>query len=315
MKLRRHYSELAALRGLDPAQIRAEDGVVFDDFQAVLEKLSTEAGGKRAWIYWQGRTIRAMAFYALGWDEARLRPHDDLCARLCVEQTGLTAGNRRRLSQFDDATLVRFLRWPVAEMDRLLARDDGTRRTAEKHAYALSLEFAIFTLLRIDNIAGLREGRHLHWSKPNRQGDLLLELPESEVKNGTRIRLRLPPSVADRIRLHMERMQPRLRGRGCDPAALFPGRGRERKRGDTLSRQFRRAVRDGLGLTVNPHLVRHLAARLVLKRRPAGYGLVSRLLAHKSVETAFRHYSGLEVTEAFELWDGLVLKIRKGGRR
>ena len=58
----------------------------------------------------------------------------------------------------------------------------------------------------------------------------------------------------------------------------------------TLSEQLIGRVRSDLGLAVNLHLYRHLAAWFYLQARPGDYETIRRLLGHKSIQTTINYY-------------------------
>ena len=58
----------------------------------------------------------------------------------------------------------------------------------------------------------------------------------------------------------------------------------------TLSEQLIDRVKSDLGLAVNMHLYRHLAAWFYLQARPATTRPMRRLLGHKSIQTTINYY-------------------------
>jgi len=83
----------------------------------------------------------------------------------------------------------------------------------------------------------------------------------------------------------------------------LPGRP---KRADTLGKQLARLVHRSLGLAVSPHLCRHLVHLVVLNRFPGAYVMVSRILGHKSLETAIRNYASEDMSIALRAYGELV---------
>ena len=52
------------------------------------------------------------------------------------------------------------------------------------------------------------------------------------------------------------------------------------------------------GLTVSPHLYRHVAAKIIVERDPSMYTAVSRHLGHCSMSTMLASYLGTETRAA-----------------
>src|SRR5947207_13016263 len=122
-------------------------------------------------------------------------------------------------------------------------------------------------------------------------------MPECNVKNSVALEHALPePSVKLR-QLYIGKYRPHL----CEAEsnALFPGNapGGFKSIG-ALRAQLMRAIRRYTGLIVNPHLFRHIAAKLHLDTYPGEYGVVMEVLGHKREATTRRAYTGLETDAA-----------------
>jgi site-specific recombinase XerD len=74
---------------------------------------------------------------------------------------------------------------------------------------------------------------------------------------------------------------------------LFPNKSASGKRSDTLSKQLSKLVKKRLGIDFNPHLDRHLVAKLIVDEAPGNYEAPRRLLGHKNSETTNSAYEGL----------------------
>ena len=125
------------------------------------------------------------------------------------------------------------------------------------------------------------------------------------------LRQMTPRNCADLIRLYLREYQPRL-AKGGSPY-LFPSDLPDRpKRADTLSKQLARLIRRTIGLEVNPHLYRHLVHLVVLNRYPGAYAMVSRVLGHKSLQTAISNYAGEDIAIAMRAFQTLVTEVATG---
>lgn len=176
-----------------------------------------------------------------------------------------------------------------------LACQPVTRRSAAQASY-----FAALTIL----IAALDLERHLRWSRD--ADGLVVELfvPASEVKNRQSLQFRITEPFASVVQVYYSLFWPRLADPGT--TALFPSYDDGPKRADTLGQQISRLVRARVGVAFNPHLMRHLAAKISHKARPGDYESTRRLLGHSSSDTTFNTYEGLETSAATEAYDQLI---------
>jgi hypothetical protein len=65
-----------------------------------------------------------------------------------------------------------------------------------------------------------------------------------------------------------------------------------------------------LGIKFNVHLFRHLGCFLFLRSHPGQIDVMRRVLGHRKEETTRRFYSYVDQSEAFQLFDTHVLRIR-----
>ena len=77
-----------------------------------------------------------------------------------------------------------------------------------------------------------------------------------------------------------------------------------------MSEQLCKAVKKHSGLTVNPHLYRHIAAYFYLQDHPADYETVRRLLGHTSIETTTMFYADFERQLSMRRYADHVLERR-----
>jgi hypothetical protein len=74
---------------------------------------------------------------------------------------------------------------------------------------------------------------------------------------------------------------------------------------------MKKAIFDHTGLQMTPHQFRHAAAKLLLDAKPGHYEVVRKLLGHKSLTTTYAHYAGAETDAAIELYDDIILRLRR----
>jgi integrase len=129
-----------------------------------------------------------------------------------------------------------------------------------------------------------------------------------EVKNAVDRDYELPAPIAQHLELYLERFRPRL-VTATNPW-LFPGKSGKAKGTATLRQQVTRMVRQSTGITLHPHLFRHIAGNLLLDELPGDQGTVQRMLGHKSIRTTMATYTGAETKAAIRRYDEVVLGLR-----
>jgi integrase len=117
----------------------------------------------------------------------------------------------------------------------------------------------------------------------------------------------LPAHLVRLLDTHLNTYRP-IPQKSEDAGWLFPGaiEGRH-KNAVTLRGLLCSTNKKYTGLTVNPHLYRHVAAFFYLQANPGDYETVRRLLAHKSVDTTMTFYAEFDVLAARRLYTDLIL--------
>lgn len=240
--------------------------------------------------------------------EADQKQLDRMGCQLAMKKSGgMTSKNRERLRPLDDeATLRRLLLLPEELFARAEARGDAQASTLERED-ALAIGILLVAPIRRCNLASIHLDNNL--DRPG-DGSVYLHFSENEVKNYQRLEFRLPPEVVKMIGRHLATRAPRL----CPPATpwLFPARdGRGPMHPDGLSKRIRTRIHRETGLTINPHLFRHIAAKLMLDAHPGGYESVRHLLGHSRLSTTLTVYTGLEAGTAARLFADVVEAARR----
>lgn len=222
---------------------------------------------------------------------------------------GLTDKNRARLRQFDDVGRLRAL---LQLPDRLIA---GSRLSPHNTKALLQSEVAVAIAILIvcpirrKNVAELHLERSL---ARQRDGRVFLLFPSPEVKNRRPIEFELPRPIVAMIDDHVARRSPTLCPQGTP--WLFPRRdGQAPMERSGFSTKISRTIRREIGAEMNPHLFRHLAARMWLDRHPGNYEALRRLLGHAELSSTLNAYAGFEAGTATRLFADLVSDL--GGRR
>ena len=155
--------------------------------------------------------------------------------------------------------------------------------------------------VRRKNLASIDIGKNL--MKVGGRWHLVFD--DREVKNSQVLEFILPARTVSLLEWYLREHRPELvMG---ETSALFPGHAGQTKRGNTLGTQITDIVHRYTGLTINPHLFRHIAAKLYLDVRPGGYEVVRRVLGHKKMATTTGFYSGAESAAAALHFDEVIL--------
>ena len=240
------------------------------------------------------------------------RPVDDVATirryatNVRPPRDGLNSKNRHRLAPLrDERNLTRLFLLPGKISKEVTSRSPVNRRDALLMQHAVALSVLTFAPVRIGNLSRLHMTNDLRWSALSDRGQLVLDIDGAEVKNGQTLSFPLPAECADLIKLYISKYRPLLVA-GPNPF-LFPSNVSSRpKRADTLGKQLSRLIRQSIGLEVNPHLYRHLVHLVVLSRFPGAYAMISRILGHKSLQTAISNYAGEDIAIAMRAYQQLI---------
>ncbi len=304
--LRSAASALVAL-GRPTEEIRSiADIARLEPMKLILEHILHRGGTKHpTGAFLMARTLKSAARYRVKVDEAELAKINRLVVRLAPKQGGLTQKNRERLMQFNDPELVhRFLDLPRRIFEEVKKRKRKSIVDAVDAQIGVAIAILQAAPMRISNLARLDLHRHL-MSIGNR---VYVVIPADEVKNEQPLQFELPDDTADLLTWYCVEYRPLMAT--TTTTALFPSRRGALKERDHLGTQITRRTRKYLGLPINPHLFRHIAAKLYLDNHPGAYGLISRVLGHKSVATTMAFYSGTETASATRDFQNKISVLR-----
>jgi integrase len=174
---------------------------------------------------------------------------------------------------------------------------------------AVAVELLLMTVVRVGNLASINLDRNL--IRANKRGGcaVYLTIRASEVKNNTDIEAELPPPTVALLDAYLKTYRPLLQS--ASSPWLFPGRNGRHKGANFLGTQISRVIARKTGLHINPHLFRHIGAKLYLDKNPGAYGLVRLIHGHKSVETTTKYYCGNETPAAMRHFDECILRLRE----
>jgi integrase len=300
-------------------------GVGIADVNA-LDELVVPAMFERAlrWLYERngkktskhiGEIAWAVRCYAVKYrtcDDETLAFYKRAIERLRVTTPGLSDKNRTAMAQFNDPKAVtRYVALPSSLWSKAVAIGvtvEGRKKRKEARLMvqaAVAIEIAMFAPIRIQNLSTIRIDQHISWNA-NR---LRLSFPAHEVKNDQALDFLLPVDASERIKRYINEWRS-LFMPATNPH-LFPGRNGKPKDQSALRNQMKKAIFDHTGLQMTPHQFRHAAAKLLLDAKPGHYEVVRKLLGHKTLTTTYAHYAGAETDAAIELYDDIILQLRR----
>ncbi len=255
-------------------------------------------------------TCIAIARHHLNAPEDAIKALKDIHKKVAATPRGMSNKNAERLAQFNDWKKVALL---LSLPDTLMARadDNPTRRDSALAAmHAAALTILLSCPMRVKNLAGLDLDKHLIPARSGTHAYYSIRIEGIEVKNGEPIEVKLNARSSKLLHRYIMQFRPQVSQAGG--RALFPrsSDGKPRAPSNFGGELTQRVYRE-TGLNVNPHLFRHIAAKLYLEERPGDFETVRRLLKHKRLQTTMDFYASLSNQWAHDHYDEVVLsKIR-----
>jgi integrase len=160
--------------------------------------------------------------------------------------------------------------------------------------------------LRLRNLNGLEIGRTLCAAGDS---EYRIVFGPTETKTREPIEVGWPADLECQLRRYLARYRPRLLGRGTSPM-LWIGRRGKPMANITVRVAIIGRMRDGLGVSINPHLFRDCAATTIAIEDPGHIGIASSLLGHSSTNTTDRHYRQASSINASRRYQAAITELR-----
>jgi integrase len=232
-----------------------------------------------------------------------------LRSKLGTLPSGLTEKNTALLRKFDDPRLLEALLHLPDKLWRAARRGLATSRWPFIDLQsALAIDLLLHAPMRMQNLASLTFGTHLHWPQ-GRGKPALVTIRGDESKNDAPLEFEIPTVLAERLQVYRNEIAPAVTGKRPDAAFVtFSGKPRTQA---TITVAIERTLLRHLGVKMTCHQFRHLAAKLILDENPGAFELVRQLLGHKNPKTTVNFYAGLNTRRAGRAHAGLIMKLRE----
>jgi integrase len=308
-RLRRFASSLV-LTGTDPAELQTLSDLVHHEAVERGLRYLAQSRGRKPLAGVVGAVLVKIARQYLGRTGEEVAAISGIARRLRGSTRNLSAKVRKRLAPLrHECNLARLFLLPTGLIRSLTRKRNPTLRDAQNFQRALALALLTVCPLRIGSLCALRMDRHFNWSGSSMKGNLIIEFNEGELKGNEPASFPIPGDVAGLIRIYWERFRPLQDPQGSP--FLFCGRDPSRPRAkSTFSTLLTRLVFEKTGLSVNPHLYRHIVHLVVLRKFPGAYALIARVLAHRSITTTIQNYSHYDGELAMAAYQRLVLGVQ-----
>ena len=220
------------------------------------------------------------------------------------KHNSITRTNRERLRQLDDETNQRnFKSLPAILSNQASTKGLKTKSAKVDLTIAAATAILLHAPVRIGTLRQLKLS-HIVWQRGNENGGYLC-IPPEIVKNGQPLTFLLSERALNIIEQYLRHARPTWLSASDD--LLFPWH--DKKRDNSYLREnITKKIYQAIGLHINPHLFRHIAAKLYLDRNPNDFETISIVLGHKKIETTYTFYYEFNQFAAIHTFDSVVFE-------
>lgn len=152
-----------------------------------------------------------------------------------------------------------------------------------------------YSALRRANIAGIRVGQNLI----SENGSYVLRFSETETKQHAEMEFRVPAAIVPYLNTYLSEIRPRLRGtKNICADALWVSLDGGPLTHESFTDLVLKRTADAFGNSINPHLIRDIAATTIALDKPEQAAAIAGVLGHSSMATSEKHYNQARMLEA-----------------
>ena len=280
--------------------------------QAALRYLLGRRDGRKGvGIGQQAQLLRTIARHWVKVDPGAVERLRRMVAGLTPKKAGMVAKNRERLRQFDlDANVEVLLGLPARVVRRVEAANTGSHKDALRVMFALAVEILTRAPMRVANLCEFDLAHDLVETRRGTKRHRRISIDEARTKTRVRFEREMAASTSALLDVYLAKYRPRV----CDSPGtlLFPGRHGELRALTRFSTAISEFIYRESGLTMNPHLFRHLMIKLHGKLHPGDTETGRLTLGHTTSNTINLNYAENRTDNAFKRWDETLARLRNG---
>jgi hypothetical protein len=225
------------------------------------------------------------------------------------KRKGITMRNRKLIGNvWTQARLGILYNLPKILISEATEADAGQRAVIAAQR-AVMLEILTKFAPRLGTIINLRMMDHL--IRPELKKGLItaIMIPDHETKNSRNLTYPVTEATAELLNLWITEFRPKISS--SDNPYLFPGKDNGPMTLQGVRDSIKKITGERVGVALNPHIFRHLAAKTFLNAMPGAMDQVQQFLGHSLMSTSTRMYCDIEDHAATEIFDKILETARE----
>ncbi len=233
-----------------------------------------------------------------------------MTANLSLKKAGMVPKNRERLRQFDlDANVDVLLELPGRVLRRVEKANTGSRKDALRVMFALAVEILTRAPMRVSNLCAFDLERDLVETRRGAKRHRRISIDAARTKT-TKFHFERHMAASTSAMMDVYLTTYRQRVSPSPGTLLFPGMHGEERAVTRFSTAISEFIYRESGLTMNPHLFRHLMVKLHGRLHPDDTETGRLTLGHTTSATIARNYAENRTDSAFARWDDTLARLR-----